>query len=112
MKNDRKKRNGWGLTNEQIEELIRRGPPPIKPTPTRVLTVPISERAAAAVKANPEDVRIVAKASDGTTILERPAPNPHHVTVRVDSVREVDAHGRPVYPEQRVVSDYNPLDGL
>jgi hypothetical protein len=112
MKNDRKKRNGWGLTNEQIEELIRRGPPPIKPTPTRVLTVPISERAAAAVKANPEDVRIVAKASDGTTILERPAPNPHHVTVRVDSVREVDAHGRPIYPEQRVVSDYNPLDGL
>jgi hypothetical protein len=112
MKNDRKKRNGWGLTNEQIEELIRRGPPPIKPTPTRVLTVPISERAAAAVKANPEDVRIVAKASDGTTILERPAPNPHHVTVRVDSVREVDADGRPIYPEQRVVSDYNPLDGL
>jgi hypothetical protein len=112
MKNDGKQRNGWGLTDEQIEELIRRGPPPIKPAPTRVLTVPVSERAAAAVKANPEEVRIVARASDGTTILERPAPNPNHVTVRIDYVREVDAHGRPVYPEQRVVSEYNPLDRL
>ena len=46
MKNDGKQRNGWGLTDEEIEELIRRGPPPIKPAPTRVLTVPISERAA------------------------------------------------------------------
>jgi endonuclease YncB( thermonuclease family) len=112
MNTDEKKRNGWGLTDEQVEELIRRGPPPIKTAPTRVLTVPVSERAAAAVKANPEDVRIVAKASDGTTILERPAPNPHHVTVRVDSVREVDTHGRPVYPEHTVVSEYNPLDRL
>ena len=48
----------------------------------------------------------------GTTILERPAPNPNHVTVRIDYVREVDAHGRPVYPEGRVVSEYNPLDRL
>jgi hypothetical protein len=113
MNNDGKKKNGWGLTDEQVEELIRRGPPPIKPAPTRVLTMPISERAAAAVKANPQDVRVVAKASDGTTVLEQPSSNPHNVTVRVDWVREVDAHGRPVYPERfGVMSDYDPLSRL
>jgi hypothetical protein len=112
MKNDGKQRNGWGLTDEQVEELLRRGPPLLKPTPARVLSMPISERAAAAVKANPGEVKVVAKAADGTLLIERPTPNPHHVTVRVDAVWEVDQHGRPVYPERRVISDYNPFDRL
>jgi hypothetical protein len=104
--------NGWGFTDVQMEELLRRGPPLLRPAPTQVLSVPISGRAAAAVKANPSEVRVVARATDGTTLIERPLRNPHNVIVRVDAVWEVDEHGRPVWPERRVVSDYNPIDQL
>jgi hypothetical protein len=111
QQDDGKKRNGWGLTDEQVEELIRRGPPPIKPAATRVLTVPVSERVAAAVKANPRDVLIAVRAADGTTLLERPVSS-SRVTVRIDCVRDVDALGRPIYPKAGAVSDYNPYDRL
>jgi hypothetical protein len=103
--------NGWGFSDAQMEELLRRGPPLLRPAPTRVLSVPISDRAASAVKANPSEVRVVARATDGTTLIEKPLRNPHNVTVRVDAVWEVDENGRPIWLE-RVARDYNPIDRL
>jgi hypothetical protein len=42
----------------------------------------------------------------------RPQPNPQHVTVKVDDVREVDANGRPVWPKAGAIHEYNPLDRI
>jgi hypothetical protein len=84
----------------------------IRPAPTPVLTVPVSKHLAEAVEANPGSVRVSARGRDGRHRVEGPQANPQHVTVRVDLVREVDQHGRPVYDRGGVVSDYNPLDAL
>lgn len=83
-----------------------------KPTPVPVLSVPVSEKVAEAAQANPESVRVSARDAGDIHVVEGPRRNTNNVTVRVDRVFEVDAAGRPVWPENRVVSDYNPLDAL
>jgi hypothetical protein len=50
----------------------------------------------------------------GTTVsvLMKPQGNQHHVTVRVDLVREVDHNGRPIWERCGLVHEYNPLEAL
>ena len=67
--------------------LPRRKPPQAKPKPALVTTV--SEKLAAAVKANPESVRVSATAEDETVVVDRPRRS------EVLEVLEVDAEGRP-----------------
>ena len=58
------------------------------------LLAPVSEKMAAAVKANPESVRVAAKDGNGVTIIERPwekRPTSNMVVV------EVDGSGRPKF---------------
>lgn len=112
MKNDGKKRNRWGFTEEEVAWLLSMDPPRRKPKPVPVVAVPVSDTIAEAVKANPGSVRIAARDTRGVSRVEGPCCNPQHVTVRVDWVSEVDAQGRPIYAERRVVSEYNPLDRL
>jgi archaeosine-15-forming tRNA-guanine transglycosylase len=83
-----------------------------KPKPTPVAIVPISERVAEVVKANPETVRISARGADGVTVFEKAQLNPARVTVMVEAVQEVDAKGRPVWPSVVIDSDYDPISRL
>jgi hypothetical protein len=83
-----------------------------KPAPVPVLTVPISEKVAAAAESNPDSVRVAARTEFGEHVVEGPRRNANNVTVRVDHVTEVDGAGRPVWGVARVVSDYNPFDAL
>lgn len=80
-----------------------------KPKPTPVVTVPVSEKIAEAVKANPGSVRVSARGADGIAVVEGPRRNPSGVTVRVDLVRELDGEGRPIYEGSGVVHEYDPL---
>lgn len=95
-----------------------------KPKPAIVAMV--SEKMAEAVRANPESVRLSAKATDETVVVDRPR--------RTEAIHviEVDSEGRPAlamrhdlttnerhlveydqgYRRTGIVSDYNPLDGL
>ena len=94
-----------------------------KPKPAVVAVV--SEKFAEAARANPESVRVYARATDDTTIVERPS--------RIVEVLEVDAQGRPALARSFDVTtnsygtvqfeggyrkppgaehDYNPLSGL
>lgn len=104
------------MTREELqrkfEERLRQPIPRAKPKPTSVVTVPVSDGFATKAAANPEGVRVFVRADDGTTAVERPQPNPHNVTVRVDMVREVDADGRPIWDRGGVVHEYNPLERL
>ena len=60
---------------------------PKKPKPTVVAEV--SEKVAAAARANPDSVRVAAKAADDTVVVERAKQT------EVLDVLEVDAQGRP-----------------
>ena len=60
---------------------------PKKPKPTVVAEV--SEKVAAAARANPDSVRVAAKAADDTVVVERAK------RTEVLDVLEVDAQGRP-----------------
>ena len=82
-----------------------------EPKPEPVLTVPVSEKIAAAVRANPESVRISARSAEDIHVVEGPRGQ-GGVSVRVDWVSEVDANGRPVWPKAEAVHEYNPLDAL
>src|SRR5262245_39015931 len=82
---------------------------PAKPKPTPLLSLPVSDKIAEAVKSNPASVRISARERDGMAIVEGPERNPNNVTVRVDWVQEVDANGRPIYDTGEVASEYDPL---
>jgi hypothetical protein len=79
-----------------------------QPVAVPVAVVPVSEKIAGAVKANPQSVRISARGNDGLAIVE--GPRSGNVRVMIEYVREVDADGRPVWPG--VVSDYDPLSRL
>jgi hypothetical protein len=82
------------LSKAEIAELLKKHPPPRELRPKRkpAVLAPVSERMAAAVRANPESLRVSAKAEDGVTVIERPdvRREPSRVTVI-----EVDANGRP-----------------
>jgi len=122
------------------EELCRQRPwyrdllknmPPITRKPKSKLAVlaPVSDKLGAAVKANPESLRLSAKADDGTTIIER--PDQRRPLSRVEVI-EVDANGRPLlvqtydpttntaglvkyeqgYERVGAKHEYNPLDAL
>ena len=78
---------------------------------TPVVTLPVSERLAEAIKENPGSVRVSARAADGLHRVEGARANPR-VGVRVDLVREVDEEGRPVWDRGGAVHEYNPLDAL
>ena len=77
-----------------------------------VMSLPVSEKIAEAVRANPNSVRVSARGEDGIAVVEGPKANPTGVTVRVDLVRGVDRDGRPVWPVAGAVHEYNPLDAL
>jgi hypothetical protein len=100
---ERRKRFFERIDNEPLR--------PAPPKPTAVVTLPVSEKLAAAAKANPESVRVAARGSDGTSRIEGPRPN-SLVTVCVDYVREVDANGRPVWPQTGAVHEYDPFSRL
>ncbi len=95
-----------------------------KPKPAIMAVV--SEKMAEAVRANPESVRLSAKAADDTVVVDRPR--------RTEAIQviEVDREGRPAlalrhdfttnekhlmefeggYRRTGVVSEYNPMDRL
>jgi hypothetical protein len=81
-----------------------------QPVAVPVAVVPVSEKIAEAVKANPQSVRISARGTDDIAIVEGPRRDSTTVRVMVEYVREVDADGRPVWDS--VVSDYDPLSRL
>jgi hypothetical protein len=85
-----------------------------KAKPVSVVTVPVSPAVAQVVAANPESVRISARRSDGVTVFSPPQPNPNCVTVRLDLVRKIDEHGRPVWDDEfaGAVSEYHPYAGF
>ena len=84
---------------------------PAKPK-VAVVTLPVSQKIAKAVKANPESVRVSARGEDGIAVVERPRGNSTGIMVRVDLVAEVDAQGRPVWDRCGVVHEYDPLGDL
>jgi hypothetical protein len=96
------------LSREERKRQIMEELWPTRPPPQSVLAAPISDRMAAAVRTNPESVKVVAKEETGATLIEG------NVTVRVrtDLVWEVDGEGRPVWPKAGVVHEYNHLDAL
>jgi len=96
---ERRKRFFERIENEPLR--------PAKPKPTPVVTLPVSENVAQAAKAHPESVRIAARDANGMSVIEGPRPK-SIVTVCVDYVREVDANGRPVWPQAGTVHEYNP----
>jgi hypothetical protein len=81
-----------------------------QPLPIPVAVVPVSEKIAEAVKANPQSVRVSARGTDDIAIVEGPRRDSMNVRVMIEYVREVDADGRPVWSS--VVSDYDPLSRL
>jgi hypothetical protein len=85
---------------------------PAKPKPTAVVSLPVSDKIADAVTANPASLRVSARGEDGIAVVEGPRPNSNNVTVRIDWIREVDADGRPIYETREAVSEYDPLSGL
>ena len=82
-----------------------------KPKAVAVVTVPVSNEHAQVIAGNPESVRVSARRADGVTVIAKPQRN-DIVTVRYDLVHEIDEHGRPVWDEGGVVSDYHPWSGL
>jgi hypothetical protein len=76
-----------------------------------VLVIPVSEKVAAAAKANPESVRVSARSAEDVHVVEGPRRN-EVVHVRVDRVAEVDANGRPVWDQGGAVHEYDPLAAL
>ena len=124
--------------NKRVEEILKERPelrewyarqPPVitrKPKPKPAIVAMVSEKFAEAVKANPESVRLSAKAADETVVVDRPR------RTEAIQVLEVDAEGRPAlarrhdlatnekhlvefeggYRRTGVVSDYNPMDAL
>jgi len=118
------------LDEAWVREHIANAPPITrKPKPRPAVLAPVSERMAAAVKANPASLRLSAKCDDGVTVIERPDQRRplSHVTVI-----EVDANGRPLlvqtydpttntaglvkyeggYERLGARHEYNPLDAL
>ncbi len=93
-----------------LYESLKQPFPKAKPK-VDVLTIPVSPDFAQKAAANPEDVRVFVRAN-GVTAVERPKANPLHVKVLVNSVQEVDANGRPVWPKAGAEHEYNPLDRL
>jgi hypothetical protein len=77
-----------------------------------VLTIPVSRTLAERARANPSGVRVAVVGSGGPAVFEPPKPNPNHVKVLVNSVTEVDANGRPIWPKAGAEHEYNPLDRL
>jgi len=81
--------------DRRYEELINN--PRFVKQPVSVVTVPVSDSFAVKAKAKPENVRVTVTDTEGVTFIERPKPNPNHVKVLVNCVREVDGYGRPVW---------------
>jgi hypothetical protein len=105
-------REEYANLERKFELAMSKPIPKAKPKPVAVVSVPVSDRDAAVIAANPQSVRVSARREDGVSVLMMPQHNPHHVTVMTDWVREVDANGRPIWDRQGVVADYNPLDAL
>jgi hypothetical protein len=89
MKSDRNETHEEKLArlDREWDELVRRGPVP-KVEPVEVVAT-VSPKMAEAIKANPESLRLHARAEDQTTVVDRPR------RVEVLEVLEVDAQGRP-----------------
>lgn len=127
--------NPKGPAWREFEEKYLNGPiPRAKPKPTpkprMEVTTEVSPKLTALAKANPAsvEVRVSARADDGTTHVDPPKR-----PTELIEVLEVDREGRPALarridcetgersvvefvdgyrPQGRVVSDYNPLDAL
>lgn len=100
-------REEYAKLEREFEEFLSKPIPRAKPKPVAVVSVPVSDKDAAVIAANPESVRVSARRDDGLSVLIKPERNPHHVMVRTDWVSEIDAQGRPVWDRGGVVSDYD-----
>jgi hypothetical protein len=130
------KSKGRELTfEEEVQALLKTMPPMPwpEPKPKPAVLVQTSERMAAAIKTNPESLRVSAKDNAGVTIIERPwhkrpdrlpSDKRQYNTVEVIAV---DGNGRPLraqtkdaglvqyedgYQRSGVKHEYNPLDAL
>jgi hypothetical protein len=116
----------------ELREAWERRPKP-RPKPQPAVLVQTSERMAAAVKANPESLRLSAKDVGGVTVIEKPwherrdrlpSDKRQYNTVEVIAV---DDNGRPLraqtkdgglvhyeggYQQSGARHEYNPLDAL
>jgi hypothetical protein len=94
-----------------------------KPKPAIVAVV--SEKMAEAVRANPESVRLSAKAADETVVVDRPRRTEQIEVIEVEGCQAKLALRHDLTTNERhlieyeggyrrtgVVSDYNPMDGL
>jgi len=88
----------------RFEERLKQPIPRAKP---KLIAVEASAPMVAAIKANPQSLRMSASATNGTTVFERPYRSSDIVTVVADRVSEVDAGGRPIWDRGGVVSDYD-----
>ena len=100
-------REEYAKLEREFEEFLSKPIPKAKPKPVAVVSVPVSDKDAAVIAANPESVRVSARRDDGVSVLIKPQRNPQHVEVRTDWVSAVDVNGRPVWDRGGVVSDYD-----
>jgi hypothetical protein len=82
-------REEYAKLEREYKQLMAEPIPKAKPKPKPAVVAVVSEKAAAAVRANPESVRVSARASDDTIVVDRPRRS------EVLEVLEVDAEGRP-----------------
>jgi hypothetical protein len=70
-------------------------------SPDSVVLIPVSPRVAAAVRANPDSVRLSVRTVEGIHLLEGPKlGNRAGIGVKVAEAKEVDKNGLPVWYEE------------
>ena len=94
MKSDRNETHEEKLArlDREWDELVRTGPLPPPPVPRAApveVVATVSPKMAEAIKANPESLRLHARAEDETFVVDRPR------RTEVMEVLEVDREGRP-----------------
>lgn len=82
-------RDEYAKLEKEFEQLMATPIPRAKPKPAPKVVAAVSDRMNAAIKARPENVRVVAKTDEGVTLVERP-----RVLERLEVI-EVDQNGRP-----------------
>jgi len=95
---------------EAFRARVRAGEFRKKPAPLKVVSVPVSDRMADAVRANPESLRLTANGADDVSVVERPISR--FVTPVIHAVPAVDEDGRPIWPRAGAVHEYDPFERL
>jgi hypothetical protein len=68
-----------------MRDALALGPRPVRPKRRKALRIEVSQRTFDAVKANPGDLKLLAKDRHGNTVIERPA-RPRTGTISEDEV--------------------------